>query len=213
MSESFGQSSQCFERHQFRWRLSRVRKCKWDLPVIHISLVNVTAIPNLNDRCIILLLSIVSGWWWQFLRRSRDFTSGLTPREYCSPYSHWVGAITFYLQTSKAQKPEHANGFISSTLRKDFSTEKFSCSEWSVYSVNFFGAALTRRNAEWDQQGEEGERAGKWKVEIGLLLLLLLLLFEALWLSWKDVTLKCGVVHLQHLQYKVCAVSNVLCDF
>ena len=108
--------SQCFERHQFRWRLSRVRKCKWDLPVIHISLVNVTAITNLNDRCIILLLSIVSGWWWQFLRRSRDFTSGLTPREYCSPYSHWVGAITLYVQTSKAQKPEHANGFISSTL-------------------------------------------------------------------------------------------------
>ena len=61
----------CLRPH-FRWGFP-----KWYLPVIHISLYYCSLINfNLNDRC--LSLSIVSGWWWEFLRRSRDFTSGLT---------------------------------------------------------------------------------------------------------------------------------------
>ena len=36
------QSSQCFDRHQFRWRLLRIKKRKWDLYLMMIPSISIT---------------------------------------------------------------------------------------------------------------------------------------------------------------------------
>ena len=79
------------------------------------------------------------------------------------------------------------------------------CSEWSVDSVNFFGTAVTRGNADWDQEGERGEGAKKWKVEIGLCLLL----FEA-FLKTCDTRTWCGTLSIRGVCRIKCAFSFLI---
>ena len=115
------QSSQCFDRHQFRWRLLWITKSKWDWYLMIMPSISITA-----SKVHCFSLGGVDEKQRFYLRSHSERilfsiqSLGETP------------SLTLHL-SNLTQKPENANGFILSThFNISFSTSI----RWYVLSVN-----------------------------------------------------------------------------